>query len=133
MATEHKPTPWSVTEHPDNGEEGLAIYYINSGDNTFGDVANTYIDDGGHNARRIVACVNACAEFSTEVLESAVKDKRHRYEIIPDCVWHTEDSEYMVGTYEGTCGIAWTFTEGDIKDNEVNYCPRCGGKVIDHV
>lgn len=36
------------------------------------------------NARRIVACVNSCAEFSTEDLENATTDKRHRALIIAD-------------------------------------------------
>lgn len=47
---------------------------------------------GGNNdvnrlyARRIVACVNACAGYSTEDLEQATLDKLHRHEIIADLV-----------------------------------------------
>jgi hypothetical protein len=46
-------------------------------------IAHVY---GEANARRIVACVNACAGFSTADLESATTDKRHRHEIIADLV-----------------------------------------------
>ena len=45
------------------------------------------------------------------------------------CIWKAENNEYMPGTYESTCGIVWTFTEGGVKDNGVNFCFRCGKKV----
>ena len=34
------------------------------------------------------------------------------------------------GYYEcSVCGEAWTFIDGTPKDNNANYCPRCGAKM----
>ena len=35
------------------------------------------------------------------------------------------------GYYEcSVCGEAWTFIDGTPKDNNANYCPRCGAKMV---
>lgn len=47
-----------------------------------------------------------------------------------ECTWTEADSERMPGTYEGTCGIMWTFTEGGINENKCLFCPRCGGRIV---
>lgn len=31
--------------------------------------------------------------------------------------------------WETGCNRAWTFTHGDFRDNDVVYCPHCGGKI----
>jgi hypothetical protein len=46
-----------------------------------------------------------------------------------ECTWTEADSESMPGTYEGTCGIMWSFTEGGLNENECLFCPRCGGRI----
>lgn len=46
-------------------------------------VATSYYEQ---HARRVVASVNACGGFSTDDLEAATADKRHRHEIITDLV-----------------------------------------------
>ena len=43
-----------------------------------------------------------------------------------ECYWSGEDIE---GMWEGTCGVKWVFIEGGPVENELNYCPKCGGKV----
>ncbi len=45
------------------------------------------------------------------------------------CVWSPDDDEYCPGTWDGACGAKWTFTEGGVVDNDMHYCPQCGGKV----
>ena len=43
----------------------------------------------------------------------------------PECVWsHADDDTDL---WEGSCGIAWSLTDGTPKDNEMAFCPRCGG------
>lgn len=32
-----------------------------------------------------------------------------------------------------TCGLLWTFMDGGVKENEMNYCPKCGKKIITEV
>ena len=44
-----------------------------------------------------------------------------------ECVWKHENDES--GYYETACGHAWQFTEGNLKDNRVVYCPYCGGLI----
>lgn len=41
----------------------------------------------------------------------------------PRCEWHPDGSASF---WEGSCGIAWEFTDGGPKDNGFRYCPRCG-------
>ena len=41
------------------------------------------------------------------------------------CKWSQDEN----GIYYGTCGIAWEFTYGDVRENGVDYCPKCGAKV----
>lgn len=43
----------------------------------------------------------------------------------PVCYW--EQDEF--GTWIGSCDIAWELIEGDLKENHMNYCPRCGGGI----
>jgi hypothetical protein len=39
------------------------------------------------------------------------------------CDWsESGDGEY----WEGSCGVAWTLTDGTPTDNEMHFCPRCG-------
>lgn len=45
----------------------------------------------------------------------------------PPCVW-TEDDEWS-GTYYTSCDGVWTLPDGNIAENEVKFCPRCGGEV----
>lgn len=42
------------------------------------------------------------------------------------CQWRQADTISMPDTWEADCGAAWTFTDGGPKDNEMNFCPRCG-------
>lgn len=44
------------------------------------------------------------------------------------CNWQYDD---MLGYYHGDCGIDWCFMSDDLKSNGVNFCPKCGRKVIE--
>ena len=63
----HTPEPWVIGRPPPNGEQtigdknGLMVAVATTG----------YGVNSEANARRIVACVNACAGCATEVLETA--------------------------------------------------------------
>ena len=63
-------------------------------------------------------------------LEAKLRDVLFTHPSNNECHWQTEDDDNMPGTYKGSCGILWTFTEGGIEDNECKFCPRCGGKII---
>ncbi len=67
MKTKHTPEPWKVKE---DKMAGLLAWDIdsNSGLITFESLISQ------EDARRIVACVNACAGISTEELEKIVSD-----------------------------------------------------------
>jgi len=47
------------------------------------------------------------------------------------CEWTscTPEDDYS-DTWEGSCGVTWTFIEDGPKENRVNFCPRCGGGVV---
>lgn len=46
------------------------------------------------------------------------------------CKWTPMDADNMPGSFDGECGIAWTFTEGGITENGINFCPKCGRRVV---
>jgi hypothetical protein len=35
----------------------------------------------------------------------------------------------MPDTFNATCGVVWTFTDGGPAENDVRFCPGCGAKV----
>lgn len=43
------------------------------------------------------------------------------------CSWHLDEDE---GSYDGTCGVKWVLLDGTPPENGMNFCPRCGGKLI---
>lgn len=49
----------------------------------------------------------------------------------PTCVWSPEDEGFMPGTYRSACGELWSYVDGGWKDNRVNFCHGCGGKVVE--
>ena len=63
-AGDHAPEPW----HVDDGGDGEIMLWGGAGSVEDPDIGEIYAMD---NARRIVACVNACAGIPTERLEGA--------------------------------------------------------------
>lgn len=43
------------------------------------------------------------------------------------CVWSRADDD--TDLWEGSCGVAWSLSEGQPSENGMNYCPRCGAKL----
>lgn len=43
------------------------------------------------------------------------------------CVWSRADDD--TDLWEGSCGVAWSLSEGPPEENEMNYCPRCGARL----
>lgn len=41
-----------------------------------------------------------------------------------DCVWDVHDEE--ANAWEAECGLIWCFEVGGAKENEMNFCPKCG-------
>lgn len=44
----------------------------------------------------------------------------------PDCVWTYDMDQSM---YDTSCGEAWRFDEGFLKDHSIKFCPFCAGQV----
>ena len=50
---------------------------------------------------------------------------------LQECHWSPDsDMDNMPGTWEGSCGIVWSFIEGGPAENEVWFCPKCGEGVV---
>lgn len=46
------------------------------------------------------------------------------------CVWTIRSFRFIGDDFWDTsCGEAFTFAEGDPKDNRFNYCPYCGKRI----
>ena len=46
------------------------------------------------------------------------------------CTWTKSNDPHMPDTFNATCGVVWTFTDGGPAENDVRFCPGCGGKVV---
>lgn len=70
----HTPEPWRYVKDKDGGN---TAFLIENADGIMWNIAGTFstFDDDEANARRIVACVNACAGLSTELLEGKTIDE----------------------------------------------------------
>ena len=54
-------------------------------------------------------------------LEEAMKPKT--------CEWKLSNYDYNL--WVGKCGAEWTLIDGTPTENKMNFCPQCGGKLID--
>ncbi len=71
--------------------------------------------------------LNAVAhDMSLDRLEAKVREMfgiKHK-----ECAWIKDESHDM---YETSCGRAFCFINGGIKDNKMAYCPYCGKEIIE--
>lgn len=44
------------------------------------------------------------------------------------CVWSCVDDVHMPDTWSGSCGAVWSFIEGGPPENNMVFCPECGGR-----
>ena len=104
MKTEHTPEPWKSIEEQFHGE---VMNFI--GDKDGGTIGEIYTEN---DARRIVACVNACAGLPTEVLEryklgvigvDYKSTKQQRDELLAALERSLESFEY-IAKYGNSCG-----------------------------
>lgn len=73
------------------------------------------------------------------VINSITKDKlKNIYDDLYDnqtelpsaetCLWENLDYEHNI--WNTQCGLMWTLEEGAPEENDMNYCPKCGNKLI---
>lgn len=59
--------------------------------------------------------------------EAVLYRGEHVSEPTKTCEWsHADDDTDL---WEGTCGVAWSLSDGTPEENEMRFCPRCGGKL----
>jgi hypothetical protein len=44
------------------------------------------------------------------------------------CKWW---EQYDYNIWETECGLEWETIDGTPKENHMNYCPKCGGEIIE--
>lgn len=45
------------------------------------------------------------------------------------CFWWRDASEMDGDAWVSDCGAHWVFIDGTPVDNDMRYCPRCGGEL----
>jgi hypothetical protein len=45
------------------------------------------------------------------------------------CTWTKSPDPSTPDTFNATCGVVWTFTDGGPVENDVRFCPGCGAAV----
>lgn len=43
-----------------------------------------------------------------------------------ECEWSEDDD----GIWNSACGLAWVIEAGSPEENEMNYCPKCGKRLV---
>jgi hypothetical protein len=76
-----EPWRWEAWPIPNTGEDGFALLASGGYGVLWVDLSNSPQETNPHNARRIVACVNACEGISTEALEDWAPRIHQREEI----------------------------------------------------
>ncbi len=71
-------------------------------------------------SRKLLAEILA-ALTTTPEYQALVADARRK-----DCVWTSDGDD---SPWDGTCGVAWMFIDGGPEENQMAYCPQCGGKL----
>jgi len=47
------------------------------------------------------------------------------------CTWKETSDFNMGNTWSGDCDILWTMMDGTPKENEMNFCPKCGKPLVE--
>lgn len=45
------------------------------------------------------------------------------------CVW-SENENWDDNTWESSCAVCWEFIEDGPKENDMNFCPKCGKRLV---
>jgi hypothetical protein len=45
------------------------------------------------------------------------------------CTWTKSPDPHMPDTFDATCGVVWTFSDGGPVENDMHFCPGCGAAV----
>jgi hypothetical protein len=48
--------------------------------------------------------------------------------MLKGCKWKNEEGE---GYFHTECGYDYALMDGTLEDNEHNYCPKCGGMIVE--
>ena len=48
----------------------------------------------------------------------------------PDCKWKPPTDDWYGNTWSGSCGTEWKLEADGPKENSMNFCPECGGRLI---
>lgn len=75
----------------------------------------------GYTSPQSITRIALTALAATPEYQALVKDAERK-----ECFWTSDGDD---SPWEGTCGIAWTFIDGGPEENQVAYCPQCGGKL----
>lgn len=132
---QHTKEPWGYDGH--SGIGAINSDQFNGGYFT----AEVMGPDKEANARRIVACVNACAGLENDQLDKVVKNPLSSYRELMQqrdellaaqqpgaCNWTYDNDD---GCWNGSCGIAFCIAEETPAKNDMNYCPKCGRKLVE--
>lgn len=46
-----------------------------------------------------------------------------------ECIWKEHEDEPMQGCWETSCGEDFCLIADGPKENQYNFCPKCGGKI----
>lgn len=50
---------------------------------------------------------------------------------MPDiCNWTHESTEWA-DVWTGDCGITWEMIDGKPHENDMNFCPKCGKRLVE--
>ena len=75
-----------------------------------------------------VGCILASGLTAQE--KNDVIDTLREMESSRECEWAADD----YGLWKcSKCDIAWTFNDDGPEENDTNYCPKCGRKIIESI
>jgi len=46
------------------------------------------------------------------------------------CLWRIDGMPWDWNVWAADCGLLWDITDGTPRENEMNYCPKCGRVLV---
>ena len=81
-----------------------------------------------------VHLTGGCSYIRLNKAETRIKELQAKLDAV--CEWSCEWSKaasWDDDTWESDCGAKWYLEAGGPKENSMNYCPQCGGKLVEAI
>jgi hypothetical protein len=72
------------------------------------------------------------ADLADQLADARKENMRLKKSAEDTCEWTQDDpDDEDCRIWNGDCGIMWQFEDGTPKENDMNFCPKCGKQLVE--